>query len=764
MKINAKMLVYILTTSMLIFIASVGYLTIKSRQLILAEAREVANKNAHEYANLIISELTSDYNITKTLAQAGQAFQSLPWKDWNKIFLEEQLHVITENPHYLAVATSWELNYIDPEWDKPFGRYLNGWVRDPDGSINQVELRLNTDGDDITGNYYAMKISGGSMIVDPKLWSPTGKEEDQYINTNISVPVKPGNTFIGLAGIDVDLERFQVIIEKIAPFENSYAFLLSNDGTYVAHANSSLMGKLISTENPELNEKFNIVENVQSGESFSFIYENQYNEKDLYVFAPIKVENINTPWSLAIVVPNKIITSKANAISYKALLVSLIGLMLLTIVIWIIAKNITDPVIKVTNILKNLAKGKISESLIMEVSTNDEVGEMTQALNTSIRDLNNKAEFANQIGTGNIDYNLELASDEDILGKSLLNMRSSLLKARSEDEKRQAEDKKRQWANEGLAKFAEILRNNNDNITILANNIIKNLVYYLNANQGGLFVHNEQEKHAVIFELLAAFAYDTEKFLKKEIELGEGLVGTCASEKQTIYLTEVPQDYIQITSGLGGANPSSLLFVPLKIENDILGVIEIASFNKFKKHEIEFAEKAAESIASALKSVRINTTTTYLLEQSQQQAEEMAAQEEEMRQNMEELQATQEESSRRSDEFSGLLQGIDRFLLKAEFSLDATLINANDLFIDKFKYTLSEAIGMEAEEFIAKRDITKFQKILNTVMGGKSHQEITYLKNKKGEELKLITFFTPVIINETFEKILLLAIDISDYK
>jgi PAS domain-containing protein/HAMP domain-containing protein len=764
MKINAKMLVYILTTSMLIFIASVGYLTIKSRQLVLEEAREVANKNAHEYANLIKSELTSDYNITKTLAQTGQAFQSLPWKDWNKIFMEQQLHVITENPHYLAVATSWELNYIDPEWDKPFGRYLNGWVRDPNGSITQVELRLNLDGDDITGNYYAMKSSGGSMIVDPKLWSPTGREEDQYINTNISVPVKPGNTFIGLAGIDVDLERFQVIVKKIKPFENSYAFLLSNDGTFVAHANSTLMGKLISAENPELSKKFNIVENVQSGESFSFIYKNLNNEKDFYVFAPIKVENVNTPWSLAIVVPNKIITSKANIVSYKALLVSLIGLLLLTIVIWIIAKNITDPIIKVTDILKNLAKGKISESLIMGVKTKDEVGEMTHALNTSIRGLTNKAEFANQIGSGNIDHNLELSSEEDVLGKSLLNMRSSLLKARSEEEKRKEEDKKLQWTNEGLAKFAEILRNNNDNITILANNIIKNLVYYLNANQGGLFVHNDQEKQAVIFELLAAFAFDTEKFLKKEIELGEGLVGTCASEKNTIYLTEIPQDYIQITSGLGGANPSSLLFVPLKIENDILGVIEIASFNKFKKHEVEFAEKAAESIASALKSVRINTTTTYLLEQSQQQAEEMAAQEEEMRQNMEELQATQEESSRKSDEFSGMLHGIDRFLLKAEFSLDATLINANDIFIDKFKYSRSEAIGMEIEEFVAKRDIAKFQKILNTVMSGKSHQEITFLKNKTGKELKLITFFTPVMINEIFEKILLLAIDISDYK
>ncbi len=260
----------------------------------------------------------------------------------------------------------------------------------------------------------------------------------------------------------------------------------------------------------------------------------------------------------------------------------------------------------------------------MEVNTKNEVGEMTLALNTSIRGLNKKAEFANKIGSGNIDHELELISNEDELGQSLINMRSSLLKAKSEEEKRKTEDQKRRWTDEGLAKFAEILRQNNDDLNILANEIIKNVVYYLNANQGGLFILNDQEQSTVIFDLLAAFAFDREKFIKKQVELGEGLVGTCAAEKNTIYLTEIPQDYIQITSGLGNANPNSLLLVPLKMENDILGVIELASFNKFKKHEIEFAEKAAESIASTLKSVRINTRTSQLLEQSQQQVEEMA--------------------------------------------------------------------------------------------------------------------------------------------
>ncbi|MCK5169491.1 MAG: hypothetical protein KAQ75_06410, partial [Bacteroidales bacterium] len=283
MKINAKMLLYILSTSMLIFISSIGYITWESRQLALTEAHEIANKNAREYANIIKSELTSDLNIARTLAQAGQAYRTLPWDEWNKIFLEQQLNIITENPHFLAVATSWELNHIDPNWDKPFGRYLNGWGKDQSGNINQIELRLNTEGDDIKGNYFKMKSSGISMIIDPQLYSPTGNIEDQYLNSNISVPIKLGNTFIGLAGVDVDLNRFQDIIIKIKPFEKSYSFLLSNNGTFVAHPNLELMGKLISDVYPDLNKEFNIDEKVKAGESFSFTYKNIQKQKDFYV-------------------------------------------------------------------------------------------------------------------------------------------------------------------------------------------------------------------------------------------------------------------------------------------------------------------------------------------------------------------------------------------------------------------------------------------------------------------------------------------------
>lgn len=764
MKINAKMLLYILSTSMLIFIISIGYTTLKSRDLALDQAKEIAHKNAKEYANIIKSELSSDLNIARTLAQAGQAYLSIPWDQWNKVFLDQQLNIITENPYYLAVATSWELNHIDSKWNKPFGRYLNGWVRDQDGKINQIETRLNTDGDDLLGNYYHMKSTGKSMIVDPKLYSPTGKVEDQYLNSNISVPIKLGNTFIGLAGLDIDLNRFQDIIVKIKPFQESYAFLISNDGTFVAHRNTDLMGKIFGNEFPELNKEYQIDKKIKAGEDFSFTRKNENGEKEFYVFANIKIEDIDTPWSLAIFVPHKVIVEKAKSILINAILVSFFGLIILTIVIWFIAKNITEPVLKVTSVLKEISKGKIEKSLIADVKTKDEVGEMIEALNVSIKGLNEKAEFAKLIGNGNIDAELKLLSDNDTLGKSLIDMQESLQKSKREEELRKVENEKRRWANEGLAVFSDILRQNNDNINVLSKEIIKNLVRYLNSNQGGLFLIDEEDQSCKTLKMLAAFAFDREKFLKKTIEIGEGLVGTCAAEKETINLTEIPNDYVQITSGLGDANPNSLLLIPMIVENDLLGVIEIASFNKFEKHEIEFAERIAESIASTLKSVQINVKTNYLLEQSQQQSEEMAAQEEEMRQNMEELQATQEESTRKSNELNGTIDAMESFLLKAEFNLVFSLQNANELFASKFQYNIPDLIGMEAEQFFPKKELKQFQTIKNEIMRGNPHQEIIKLKTKSGTELSLITSFTPVLIDDRMEKILLLAIDIKDYK
>ncbi|MBN2213737.1 MAG: GAF domain-containing protein [Bacteroidales bacterium] len=310
--------------------------------------------------------------------------------------------------------------------------------------------------------------------------------------------------------------------------------------------------------------------------------------------------------------------------------------------------SLARPINHTKNILLKMSKGILPKEKLTEGS--DEIGQMAKALNLLIQSLKDIFNFSLEIGKGNFDTEFKPLSDEDVLGLSLLEMRDELKKASSEEEKRKEEDKQRNWASQGVAMFSDILRKSSDNLEELSYEIISNMVKYTNSNQGGMFIVNDNDKNNIVLEMSACYAYDRKKFLEKKIEIGEGLVGRCYQEQEKIFLTEIPDDYIKITSGLGDDNPKCLLLIPLVYNNVIYGIIEIASFNVYRPFEVEFIERISESIAATISSVKANIQTTTLLEQSQQQAEEMAAQEEEMRQNMEELRATQEQSARREED------------------------------------------------------------------------------------------------------------------
>lgn len=212
------------------------------------------------------------------------------------------------------------------------------------------------------------------------------------------------------------------------------------------------------------------------------------------------------------------------------------------------------------------------------------------------------------------------------------------------------DSEKRQWSAQGLAMFADILRAHHSDSQKMFDNIVSNLVKYIGANQGALFlIEGENEDRSL--QLVATYAYDRKKYIQKTVPVGEGVLGQAVLEKSPVYMTAVPKQYIQITSGLGDAAPRSLLVSPLLVNEEVFGVIELASFQKFEPHVQEFVGRIGESIASTISTVRVSEKTKTLLEELQQQTEEMKSQEEEMRQNMEELVATQEEMQRKEQEY-----------------------------------------------------------------------------------------------------------------
>ncbi len=333
------------------------------------------------------------------------------------------------------------------------------------------------------------------------------------------------------------------------------------------------------------------------------------------------------------------------------------------------------------------------------------------------------SKFTDQLGEGNLEGVISFDGEEDKLGKSLNNLKDILINRREQEQTRIREDEIRNWSTHGVALFNDILRMDNNNLEKLCLNIIRNIIQYLSANQGGIFLIDKEEESTYL-DLVAAYAFDRQKFLKKRIGIGEGLAGTCAMEKKTILLSKIPQDYMEITSGLGGAKPSCLLIVPLKKDEDVLGVMEIASFSPFKPHEVEFVEKVAESIAAALITVRLHLQTSQYLERFQQQAEEMKAQDEELRQNIEELQATHEQMERmkaeedaRNKEMIKEIEQSSIELQKEKALLDALLNNVPEhiYFKDKeskflrFSKSMLKLFGLEkAEDLLGKSDFDFF--------------------------------------------------------
>jgi hypothetical protein len=300
---------------------------------------------------------------------------------------------------------------------------------------------------------------------------------------------------------------------------------------------------------------------------------------------------------------------KAEAIFRKAGNIMLVTGVAIALAALIIASllyvSLARPIKQYRDSITLIGKGVIPDRKFREGT--DEMGQIGAALNSMIKGLGNLSQFAGEIGKGNFKSDFSPLSEQDILGNSLIRLRESLKNAAIEEEKRKREDERRNWSNQGIARFSEIMREYSEDPGAQANKLISELVKYLGARVGGIFLirpgestPGDADAEPGDIELIASYAYDRTKHIKKVIKSGEGLVGRCVQEGSTIFMTNIPEDYIKIKSGLGEDNPRSLLIVPIRFNDRIIGVIEIASLEIVMDFQIEFVERIGSSIASSL--------------------------------------------------------------------------------------------------------------------------------------------------------------------
>ncbi|MEH0158554.1 GAF domain-containing protein [Limibacter armeniacum] len=347
-------------------------------------------------------------------------------------------------------------------------------------------------------------------------------------------------------------------------------------------------------------------------------------------------------WAIITEIETEEVYEVINDLQFTILLTAAIVFLLILILGWFYTAIFTKPLIKVRESAVGLAEGRLVKPL--DVETKDEIGRTLESMNLLIARNKETAVFAQEIEAGRFDSEFTVFGSEDLLGGSLNKIRHKLKEVAEED-------RIQTWKHKGMELFTELLHSNGpEGLEKILDKILFELTMYLNVHQSAIMLIEEGADDEKVLLMKACYAYDRKKFLDKEIPLDQGLAGRCCLEAETIYIDDVPPDYLEIKIGLGNATPKGVLIVPIKFNDQVLGVLEMISLNQIKPFEIAFAEQVAESLGAAVSVIITSEHTNQLLEESQMLTNELQAREEELRQNAEELEATQEEMGRRQRE------------------------------------------------------------------------------------------------------------------
>jgi HAMP domain-containing protein/CheY-like chemotaxis protein len=252
-------------------------------------------------------------------------------------------------------------------------------------------------------------------------------------------------------------------------------------------------------------------------------------------------------------------------------------------------------------------------------------------LTTQVRAI---AEVATAVTKGDltrsikVDARGEVADLKDNINTMIDNLRGTTERNREQD-----------WLKTNLAKFARMLQGQRDLVTV-GQMLLSELAPLVHAQQGTVYqmVRPKKSEEPVAkpaLMLLAGYARRPDQ--PERIEVGHGLVGQCAVEKQRILLTTVPRDYTKVRSSLGEADPANIVVLPVLFEGETKAVIELASLERFTEAHLSLLEQLTQSIGVVLNTIEATMRTENLLQQSQQLTMELQTRQTELQQTNEEL-------------------------------------------------------------------------------------------------------------------------------
>lgn len=536
----------------------------------------------------------------------------------------------------------------------------------------------------------------------------------------LSILKKEWKSRRNIAEIDSIVDKFNIIIR----YEEDIMALLQSPKDYKDASKIQQASQII--ENYIIPDSYELIDRL---ERLAVVKTKEKQEKGLLINASL---------------------DELGKIILATVLFILLGVIIARYFIHSIGKSITT----LTVLIQKLSRGEVSDDYQKTLKyRQDELGMMLQAVHRLIKGFRRSSDFAIQIGQGNYDNEYEVLGKNDQVGNALLTMRDDLSRIR-------LEDKKRDWVNEGLNHFDDILKITQQNTEEFSQILISELVKYLKANQGGVFLVAQKENKQgdeEYMELTACYAWDKLRFLEKKIYLSEGLAGQVWQEGDTLYIDDIPSNYINITSGLGKAKPTHVLIVPLRGNKKIYGIVEIALFEKLEPYQIKFVEKVARNFSLMLSTVRINEHTQILAIENEKIKRDLVKSNKEYKQGQEHINLLEANLKESENNHHNYIKAISDFMGVIELDKKGKIVFINDKYLKFCSYDYQDLLDKNHKVLLKTgHDISKaYFNLWEDLKKGSQAKKTFERKNARGTSFYLEGVYHPIFNkNRKLEKVI----------
>ena len=398
-KLQTRMLLFILAPTLLFFVGLIGYVSFTVHKMAISDAEEMLEAHGESLSYELQNELENALMSVQTLSNSFKGViesNTVPRRESANAMLKQ---LLINNPNVLTAWMFWEENsfdgldeeYVNAPGHDNTGRFIPVWSQDESGSfIVEPVVDYDKPGE-VADNLNSVLQTGEPAIWEPFLYEVEGEE---FLITSIAAPITVNDKTVGMTGVDIALDDLNESISQFSFYDTGFAGLMSNQGNVISHQNESLIGTNYFESNAmQVHPDNDIVrESVAKGESAKIQGHSNALGKEVYrLFTPINIKGIQTPWSAFLAAPIDEVTKESKQLTTVILTISVALIIILTIIILSVTRNIVQPIRAAVEHGKEMAEGNFTRNIPAKyLKRKDEVGELARifiSISESMRGL-----------------------------------------------------------------------------------------------------------------------------------------------------------------------------------------------------------------------------------------------------------------------------------------------------------------------------------------------------------------------------------------